>query len=54
MRFYLWYKKKQEKRDDFLQKAISSSCEKSLIEDSQGTMDLVSPTSTSLFKKCTK
>ena len=46
--------KNQEKRDDFLQQAVSSSCEKNSIEDSQGTMNLLSPTSPSLFENCTK
>ena len=46
--------KNLEKGDDFQQQAISSSCEKNLLEDSQGIMDLVSPTSPSLFENCTK
>ena len=33
--------KNLEKGDDFNQPAISSSCEKNLMEDSQGIMDLV-------------
>ena len=42
------------KRDDLLQQAISSSCDTNLIEESQGTMVIVSPTSPSLFENCTK
>ena len=42
------------KRDDLLQQAVSSSCETNLIEESQGTMVIVSPTSPSLFENCTK
>ena len=46
--------KNLEKRDDLFQQAISISCEKNLIEESQGTLDLVSPASRSLFENCTK
>ena len=46
--------KNLEKGDDFKQQAISNSCEKNLMEDSQGIIDLVSPTSPSLFENCTK
>ena len=46
--------KNLEKGDNFKQQAISSSCEKNLMEDSQGIMDLVSSTSPSLFENCTK
>ena len=37
-----------------MQQALSRSCGKNLIEDSQGTKDLVSSTSPSLIENCTK
>ena len=46
--------KNQEKADDLLQQGVSSSCEKNSVDDSQRIMDIVSPTSPSLFDNCTQ
>ena len=46
--------KSLEKADDLLQQGVSSSCEKNSVDDSQRIMEIVSPTSPSLFDNCTQ